>query len=282
MLEVDEGLGSEPWIEVQDFYAAPEDDPVYTLDRTSGLVTFGKRIPVAGTNNIVVRYYRFGGGSSGNLPSGAITDLQTPVTGIDSRAPTSIPHQPGGAMTEESPRQYDTEARAPAELKARDRAVTSEDFEFLAMQAPGTRVRRAHALPLYHPEFPAVQVPGVVTVVVIPDSEDPKPLPSDSTLASVAQYLDQRRLLTTELFIAPPQYVQIRINLIVEAKPGTDPAQLQIAIVAALNAYLNPLTGADDQQGWPMGGTVILLLGLPHVVASSFRGAEHRSAPDFQ
>ena len=252
LLEVDEGSGSEPWLEVADFFSATADDPVYTLDRTSGLITFGGRIPLAGVNNIVVRYYRYGGGLATNLPAGAITDLQTPVTGIDSV--TNYAPSTGGDDEEAL---ADTEARAPVELKARDRAVTNEDFEFLARRAPGTRVRRAHALPLYHPEFPTVQVPGVVTVVVIPDSEDPKPIPSDSTLASVAAYLDQRRLLTTELFIAPPQYVQIRVNTIVEAKLGTEPAQLQLAIVAALNAYLNPLTGGDDQQGWPMGGTVV-------------------------
>jgi predicted phage baseplate assembly protein len=252
LLEVDEGLGSEPWLEVSDFLAATPDDPVYTVDRTSGLITFGGRIPLAGTNNIVVRYYRYGGGATSNLPAGAITDLQTPVAGVDSV--NNFSPSTGGDDEEAL---ADTEARAPVELKARDRAVTREDFEFLAMKAPGTRIRRAHALPLYHPEFPTVQVPGVVTVIVVPDTEAPKPIPSDSTLASVAAYLDQRRLLTTELFIAPPLYVQIRVNAIVEARLGTDPAQLQQGIVAALNAYLNPLTGGDSGQGWPMGGSVV-------------------------
>ena len=61
-------------------------------------------------------------------------------------------------------------ARAPKELKARDRAVTVQDFEFLARQTPGVRVRRAHALPLYDPQFPDVDVPGVITVIVVPES----------------------------------------------------------------------------------------------------------------
>ena len=65
--------------------------------------------------------------------------------------------------------------RAPAAIRARCRAVTADDFEFFAGEA--ANIARARALPLRHPDFPDVAVPGVVTVVVVPDSEDPEPRP---------------------------------------------------------------------------------------------------------
>jgi hypothetical protein len=62
-------------------------------------------------------------------------------------------------------------------------------------------VRRAHALPLYHPQFPGVEVPGVVTVIVVPEVDETvnwPPMHSESTLKAFCSYLNQRRLLTTE------------------------------------------------------------------------------------
>ena len=67
------------------------------------------------------------------------------------------------------------------------------------MQA--ANIRRAKALPLFSSDFPGVKVPGVVTVIVVPDADDPTPTPSEGTLRTVCAYLDQRRLLTTELYV---------------------------------------------------------------------------------
>ena len=89
--------------------------------------------------------------------------------------------------------------RAPHAIRSRYRAVTAEDFELLAMEA--SSIKRAKALPLYHPDFPGVKVPGVVTIIVVPDGDGPSPTPSEGTLRSVCAYLDQRRLLTTELYV---------------------------------------------------------------------------------
>ena len=90
-------------------------------------------------------------------------------------------------------------SRASLELKSRGRAVTTEDFEYFALQTPGVRVRRAHALPLVHPQYPGVQVPGVVTVIVVPDADIPNPSPGQRTIQAVCECLNQHRLLTTEV-----------------------------------------------------------------------------------
>jgi hypothetical protein len=256
LLEVNEGQGFKPWEEVEDFFNSTPDDRHYVLNRTTGEISFNDgargRTPVAGINNIIARYYRYGGGFRGNAGAGLITDLQTVVGGIN-KVTNHYPAENG--VDEEAIE--DTKARAPKELKARDRAVTAQDFEFLAHQTPGVRVRRAHALPLRHPQFEGVEVPGVITVIVIPESQDARPMPSEGMMQTICAYLNERRLLTTEVFVAPPKYRQVRIETSLSITPVADAAQVQAQVEAALNSYLHPLTGGPDGQGWPLGGDVL-------------------------
>ena len=256
LLEVDEGQGFKPWEEVEDFFNSGPDDRHYTLARAAGEVRFGDgergAIPVAGVNNVAVRYYRHGGGARGNAGAETVTDLQTSVAGVE-EVKNFYPAE--GGSDEETI--ADTKARAPMEIKSRDRAVTTEDFEFLALQTPGVRVRRAHALPLTHPQFPGVEVPGAITVIVVPESKEARPVPSEGTMQTVCAYLNQRRLLTTEVFVAPPRYKQVLIEGTVFANPAANPAEVKTKVEAALTTYLHPLEGGPDGQGWPLGGDVI-------------------------
>ena len=255
-LEVDEGDGPHPWEEVEDLFNSQPSDRHYLLNRTTGDVTFGDgregQIPLAGLNNIAVRYYRYGGGAAGNVGMATITSLLSPIAEVERT--TNFWFAEGGA--DEEPLQK-TKERAPKELKARDRAVTLEDFAVLAEQTPGVRIKRAYALPLYNPQFPDVPTPGAVTVVVLPESKAPNPLPTEATLQAVCAHLNQHRLLTTEVFVAPPKYVQVKIEATVVARPSANPAAVQTQIQIVLNAYLNPLTGGESGLGWGLGEEVI-------------------------
>ena len=137
--------------------------------------------------------------------------------------------------------------RAPAAIRARCRAVTADDFEYFAKQA--ANVARARALPLYHPAFPGVQVPGVVTVVVVPDSDLPNPMPSEGTLRTVCAYLDQRRLLTTELYVVPPTYQEVSINVELTAARQRRPRAGARRRRSGLARLLPPARGAA-RTGW--------------------------------
>ncbi|MEH1867443.1 MAG: putative baseplate assembly protein [Nostoc sp.] len=256
LLEIDEGQEAQPWEEVEDFFNSSAGDRHYLLNRTIGEITFGNgergRIPLAGINNIVVRYYRYGGGTNSNVAPGMIASLQTSADGVDTV--TNYWAAEGGDDEEAIAL---TKARAPKELKARDRAVTNQDFEFLAQQTPGVRVRRAYALPLYHPQFPDTLIPGAITVIVIPESKEPKPIPSEGTMQTVCAYLNRHRLLTTEVFVAPPKYLQVKVEARILTRPSANPAVVKTQIEQVLNSYLHPLTGGEDGLGWPLGGEVI-------------------------
>ena len=103
---------------------------------------------------------------------------------------------------------------------------------------------------------PGVPVPGVVSVIIVPDSDDPRPTPSEGTLRTVCAYLEQRRLLTTELYVLKPTYRQVAISVQVLANDSADLAEASKAIVATLCDYFHPLHGGEDGQGWPFGGTI--------------------------
>lgn len=258
-LEVDEGQGFEVWEERADFFDSGPDDPHYLLNRTTGEVKFGDgrrgRIPVANpanpNGNIVAREYRFGGGKRGNVGAGTITGLQTFVESVDSvtnrRAAT------GGADEETL---TDAKLRAPREIKSKERAVTAEDFEFLARETPGARVRRAKALPLRHPQFTGAPIPGVVTVVVVPDSDSPRPTPGSATLAAVCAHLNKHRLLTSEVHVVPPTYRKVRVEADIVVRPEDDLSQVKREVEQRLTTYFHPLRGGERGEGWEFGGEI--------------------------
>jgi hypothetical protein len=274
---VDEGGGFEVWQEVRDFAASGRNDKHYTLNSTTGTVTFGdgthgkiprwlpgngSNTPQADLRNIRATRYRWGGGARANAGANKITGLQSAVAFVDSV--TNLRPAVGGADEESVD---EAESRAPMTLRTGSRAVTLEDFEFLATQTPGAFIKRAQAIPLHNPNFRVqrttagspqteMPIPGTVTVVVVPQSTDPKPMPSDGTLALVGRWLDQHRLLTSELFVARPHYREVHIKAHVIAMPTASSGKLQEALKARLLAYFHPLTGGPEGKGWDFGGTI--------------------------
>jgi predicted phage baseplate assembly protein len=264
-LEIDEGSGFAEWTRVDDFYASGPNDLHYLLDRTTGEIVLGDGLnghaPAANADlpgeNIVAREYRFGGGARGNVPTGAISNLLTTIQGIDDQGVANLFAAVGGREEETL---EEAKVRAPRTIKSRCRAVTAEDFEELAKAA--ANIRRAKALPLWHPGFPGVPVAGVVSVIVVPDAETardkrvPNPMPSEGTLRNVCEYLNQARLITTELFVLPPTYRLVSVHAEVIAESNADLAELKTSIEEALGDYFHPLVGGEDGQGWPFGGDI--------------------------
>jgi predicted phage baseplate assembly protein len=269
VLQIDEGTGPNTWTEVEDFFAYDRDALVYTLDRDQGLIQLGDgehgHLPVANPINpaagVVAAEYRYGGGKSGNMTVGAINQLQGSIPGVASV--TNLTPAEGGADDETI---EEAKLRAAAELKSRDRAVTAEDFSYLAKATPGVRIKRAEALSLFHPGFPGVPVPGVVSVMVIPDTSDPNPMPSEATLRTVCNQLNRHRLVTTELYVIAPTYHLVQIQAQIQARVTADLGTVRRAVDAALTKYFHPLNGGDDGQGWRLGGTIFYSLVVRTVI----------------
>ena len=72
----------------------------------------------------------------------------------------------------------------------------------------------------------------------------------------VRRYLLRRRTIGTRLLVVGPDYVEVRVNASVRTRPRADVRRTQADIVAALNAFLDPMRGGPSGRGWPFGRDV--------------------------
>ncbi len=246
------------WIEVEDFDASKPGDKHYTVDLISGRVTFGNgingKIPPTGVDNITVSY-RSGGGIRGNVKAGTITRvLSESLIGIVTVTNAKAASGGTDAETLEEAKQ-----RARNELKEVTRAVTSSDYEQLALKTPKVWVARAKALPRYHPSQDR-EVPGIISVVVVQTSSpvNPNPIPSQDFLRAVYRHLEEYRLLTTELFVLAPEYVNISVEATVIVKPKSLRDKVKTDVEEKLEEFFDPVSGGLDRKGWPFGRHVYI------------------------
>ena len=99
-------------------------------------------------------------------------------------------------------------------------------------------------------------MPGVVTVVVVPESDAPNPIPGGTTLAIVCAELNLHRLLTSEVYIVAPTYHVVLIEAIIVVQPNADLSEVKNNVEKALTTFFHPLKGGPDGTGWPFGGTI--------------------------
>ena len=132
-----------------DFVTSTEFDRHYILNPVAGEVELGPAIretdggwtqygaiPPKGALMRFTRY-RHGGGRPGNVAAGSLTTLRTSLAGVDT---VTNPQPANGGV---DPEALDhARQRAAMEIRTRYRAVTAEDFEFLAGEALAARRAR--------------------------------------------------------------------------------------------------------------------------------------------
>jgi predicted phage baseplate assembly protein len=265
LLEIDmPGLGFQLWQMTDDLSVLQGPVAAFTLDSEAGLVTFGNQlqgmIPPTG-RRIRVRTMRTGGGAAGNLPAGSLTSIQAFDASGNQVTQTITVQQPiptsGGANSETLDH---AQQRIPGLLRHQDRAVTASDYTSLVQQIPGANIGRVEVLPLFQPQTRATNVPGVVSVMVIPGKGgvlNPCPRADRPLLETVYQYLDPRRPVAAEMYVVASEYVGLGIAVAVEVKTGYGLLQVSQAVETALRAYLWPITpGGPEETGWPLGRVV--------------------------
>lgn len=295
-------IGSMPqrWQEVNDFSESGINDLHYTLDSLTGEIQFGPlirepnqmrdrtqalvggrdlrgrtedpeeesrgrenqygAIPPRGASIVMVSY-RTGGGLRGNVQAGTIRILKSAVPYVARL--TNYDNARDGADAES----LDSAVmRVPKMLRTRDRAVTAEDFETLAIQAGRGAIARSRCLSSTQKESA-----GIVELVLVPQL-DLKAIEqgqgiapenfslSPPLLAQVLAYLDERRLLGVEIHCREPEYVGVSVQTEIALEPEYNNPGAQQDILhklqVALYRFLNPLTGGPDGEGWPFGRPV--------------------------
>jgi hypothetical protein len=72
----------------------------------------------------------------------------------------------------------------------------------------------------------------------------------------VCRFLNERRLVTTSLSVAPPDYLPVEIAATLRIYDDASLKTVKEQIEADLTGFLHPVTGGDEGTGWPFGGTI--------------------------
>ena len=236
------------WHEVENFFMSRPDSRHYTLDLFQGTVNFGDglrgMIPPQGIDNIKGEVYYVGGGAKGNVGKGTITLMEQTIPFVQS---VTNPYSAGGGADAET--LEDAKLRGPWTLKHRYRAVTTEDFEWLAKESTG-EVAKARCF----------TDGDVIKVMIIPKGDANKLQPSAMLVQHVRDYLDKRRLVTCRLQVNGPGYVDITVEAEVAVLTQKFHASLIVSMEremeTTLRRFFHPLIGGPRGGGWPMGRTV--------------------------
>jgi hypothetical protein len=252
----EEGRGFVDWQRIDDLFTAGRDDRVYQLDAEAGTVAFGNgvrgRVPGAGMR-VRVAQMRSGGGAGGNLIAGNLSAVAQANLKVSQPVATS-----GGSDAESLD---DAEKRIPGFLRHRDRAVTEDDFKQLALNTPAVDIGRVEVLPKFKPQQRRTDIPGVVSVMVLPRAATrlpPNPRPDRMILERVHAHLDVRRPLATEMYVMGVEYVPIGLAAAVRLRDGHARDRVLQNVRDALRDYLWPLApGGSEGEGWALGQAVI-------------------------
>ena len=266
----------ERWELRDSFVGSTEFDRHFCLDVVSGEIEFGPAIRESDggwtqygavpPKGAVLRMtsYRHGGGRAGNVAAEALSVLRSPIPGVD----TVTNPEPALGGVDAEPIDH-ARARAAMEIRTRYRAVTAEDFEFLAGEA-SPRVARAVCL--------TPSDGGPVPLHIVPQAYPPdrqlpyeELVPDEALLSEVAEYLDARRLIGTRLALLPCAFRGLSVVVNLQAAALADTARVEEDVSHALYTYLNPLVGGNPHgrgSGWPFGRALNQgeLYGIVHAV----------------
>ncbi|MCP4804071.1 MAG: hypothetical protein GY913_34340 [Proteobacteria bacterium] len=240
----------EPWYRVEDLLTAAKDDPVYTVDPVDGTLHFGngirgRMLPV-GTNNIVLDVYRKVPGEVGNVGAGEVTVCD----GFADRVKVvNLLPAVGGRDAETID---EIIRRAPSLLTSRDRAVTQQDFEIIAMEASGEIARAACA--------GSMGRDGTVQVVILPHRREgeltPDPFLSSGLRDHVERYLSRRCLINIEPRVRLATFLPIDVSVTLRLRPNANQLVVREDAEWWVGSFLDPYEGGIDQEGWPFRGTL--------------------------
>jgi predicted phage baseplate assembly protein len=265
--------GSEPeqWEEREDFADSGPDDRHFTLDSSDGTLTLGPtllqpdgtvyRFGATPPKRSWLRFsrYQHGGGVTGNVPRGTLSVLKTSIPYV-----SQVTNRQAALGGRDAQSLDDAKLRAPQMLRTRTRAVTAEDYEYLAMQVPG--VARAHCLaPGALPASSGDLQPGQVVVLVMPHVPESDGRNGTGALPSMDQpvlihavkaHLDERRVMGAQLEVRAPRAIDVSVEVTLRVSQRAEQyvmENVRRAAERALYTYLSPYTGGPDGKGWPIG-----------------------------
>jgi predicted phage baseplate assembly protein len=233
---------------VENFFDSSANSRHYVCDPIKGEMVFGDGrkgwVPPTGRDSIKCEY-RLGGGVAGNVGANTLTVLKQSIAFVQTVS-NPFPAQ-GGADAETI---EEAKRRGTYAIKNRDRAITAEDYEQLALAA-SRRVARAKCVQASD---------GSISLLLVPKAEredgDGRAVPSRDLIDRVAAFIDKRRLITARVNVGKPKLVPISLELTISLKPGATADRVKADVKDKVKKLLNPLHGGPKADGWPFGRAV--------------------------
>ena len=244
------------WRSRPHLYFSSPTDRHYVVERARGRLALGDntngRLATVGADNIRARVYRAARGQVGNVPRDAITQM---LGGAFAES-VSNPRAASGGADGELPDAV--RSRGPQTLRHRWRALAARDYESMAREAsPG--VAAVRVLPATAPNRrPA---PGWVTVIIVPQSHEPRPQPSLELRQHVHDYLAARApatLWAPRIAVIGPTYRPVGVAALIAPRVPGEAGAVAARVQTALATFLHPLTGGPEARGWDFGRDVFI------------------------
>ena len=264
------------WHQVADFYSSDASSRHFSLDPIDGRIVFGDgrrgKVPPAGHDNIMAVVYRTHHGGDGNTEAGTISVLRNPAGDLAQiKSVTNHEKASGGSDAETV---EEVKQRGPQTLKHRQRAVTVEDYQWLAREASG-EVGNARCLPTR--DSRGLTRAGWVTVVITPKSNDARPEPGPALLRYVEKYLKDRCIINLKdvdhINVKGPEYLEVTVLARVVPVEPEKSDEVELNVLQRLETFLHPLRGGPERRGWELGRDVFLSEVFAEIEAVS--GVDH-------
>jgi hypothetical protein len=273
------------WRRVENFYSSTPSDRHFVLEQITGRLLFGDgargMIPPIARDNIKAAWYRSHQGGTGNVPAGAVTVVRNPAGQLAAVKRVANLELAVGGGNEESVAQV--RERGPRTIKHRGRAVTIEDYAWMARDA-GREVAAAWCLPTRDPDGNGSE--GWVTVVIVPGEAGTRPYPRPPLLRHVRAYLEARALANLHserhILVTGPRYIEIQVTAAIVPILPEKGDEVKLKALKRLEEFLHPLTGGTGRSGWELGREVYLsevyaelegVAGVDHVAELALDGS---------
>lgn len=249
------GKITELWVKcdrVCDFSNSGFSDRHYIPDSASGRIILNSKVYgrsfFKGGQRIKVNF-KIGGGSCGNVGAYAINRLKSSIAFVTSVINSDASF--GGSDMESLEEACE---RKIQQIRHRNRAVTVEDIEALALSA-SRNVSKARCIPNCDENFR--EKTGCFTVVIFPRGETVR----DDFFNELKNKVKRHIISNTSALVAfedrisvtGPAFIDISVTCKVVVASMEGIIELETDIISKLNAFLNPQTGNVGNRGWNIG-----------------------------
>jgi hypothetical protein len=233
---------------VDSFVSSESKDAHFTCDFEQDLIHFGNgergRIPFSMGDPLRIVSFATSNKERGNIKEGEINQFLYPLDDFKTLNIKSITPAEGGR---EKMNQIEEKKSVLQEYKEIHRAVTKEDYEYLAKNIHGIRIAMTKAI--VHEENE-----NTVVLVVVPYNGMKNPKPDEKLLKMIRKYLDEYRLITTKIEVISPEYIEVAIKCVI----ATDNISKfdQVKLQEKIKKYLSPVSTHEINREYEIGTPV--------------------------